>query len=271
MALVMCPLCTDEEDVDLVKRLPDGRKRVVCRRCDYTWEHGEPETAVPPAVTSSALLRQRFPKPEDVEREARVRAERLKDQFLSDVRTQPDPKVALYWAKYQEIFGAAGLAHADPVDLKAFANDPTGVYSGIMTEFNKAWNANPERGADRVQQVVEYLLRGPDPSLENRLTDLIRGKFSFSMPGFKEALLTKVLAVVYPERFLTIVTYDQKAIMAKSVYGLALPRPDSVNWTIGRLIVWSNDLLNELTGDGFVDRPHTGEFLWWAKDQPWDL
>lgn len=136
-----------------------------------------------------------------------------------------------------------------------------------MTEFNKAWNANPEQGASQVRQVIEYLLRGNDPSLENRLTALIRGKFSFSMPGFKEALLSKVLSVVYPERFLTIVTYDQKAIMAKAVYGLDLPKPDSVNWTIGRLIVWSNDLLNLLTGDGFVDRPHTGEFLWWAKDQ----
>ena len=88
------------------------------------------------------------------------------------------------------------------------------------------------------------------------------------MPGFKEALLSKVLSVMYPERFLTIVTYDQKAEMARLVYGLELPAPDRVSWTIGRLIVWSNDLLNELTGDGFADRPHAGDFLWWAKRQP---
>lgn len=101
MALVMCPLCTDEEDVDLVERLPDGRKRVICRRCDYTWDHGEPKAAEKPSVTSSVLLHQRFPKPEDVQPEAHELAERLKAEFLATVRREPDPKVAPYWAKYQ--------------------------------------------------------------------------------------------------------------------------------------------------------------------------
>jgi hypothetical protein len=267
MALVICPLCADDEDIYLLENLPDGRKKVECRRCDYTWEHGEARLVDGAHVTSPILLRDRFAKADDVEPAIRARAERLKVKFLATVQPQPDPRVPLFWAKYQRIFSGEGLATADPADLKAFANDPTGVYAGIMTEFNKAWNANPALGAAQVRQVVEYLLRGSDPSLENRLTDLIRGKFHFSIPGFKEALLSKALSVVYPERFLTIVTYGQKAIMAKAVYGLDLPTPDQVSWTIGRLIVWSNDLLNELTGDGFVDRPHAGEFLWWAKDK----
>ena len=70
-----------------------------------------------------------------------------------------------------------------------------------------------------------------------------------------------------PDRFLTIVTYEQKAEMARAVYGLELPPQDRVAWTIGRLVVWSNDLLNELTGDGFADRPHAGAFLWWASKE----
>ena len=70
---------------------------------------------------------------------------------------------------------------------------------------------------------------------------------------------------MHPDRFLAIVTYDQKAEMARAVYGLELPPQDRVAWTIGRLVVWSNDLLNELTGEGFADRPHAGAFLWWAS------
>lgn len=78
-----------------------------------------------------------------------------------------------------------------------------------MTGFNNAWNEmGAEEAARQTRQVVDYLLRGSDPSLENRLTDLGNGKFHFSIPGFKEAMLTKVLCVVHPERFMTIVTYE---------------------------------------------------------------
>ncbi len=37
--------------------------------------------------------------------------------------------------------------------------------------------------------------------------------------------------------------------------------------TKGRLIYWSNDLLCEMAGDGFVDRVHAAEFLWWASQE----
>ena len=43
-----------------------------------------------------------------------------------------------------------------------------------------------------------------------------------------DALLTKALCVVYPDRFMTIVSYDQKRIMAKTVYDLGLPDADRV-------------------------------------------
>ena len=57
-----------------------------------------------------------------------------------------------------------------------------------MTEFNKAWNRmEPDAAAE---PVIEHLLRGPG-TLEDRLTALIHGKFSFSINGFKEPLLTK--------------------------------------------------------------------------------
>ncbi len=270
MALVMCPLCTSDDDVYLVAVLPDGRRRVSCRNCDYAWDHGEALTRPPlRSVGDMAVdLRGRFPRADDASPGARDRAERLKRRFLTEVFVEPDPKVAPFWAKYQYIFSQEGLPEASPDDLKAFANDPIGAYAGFMTVFNNAWNKmGPEQGASMVRQVIEYLLRGPDPSLENRLTDLILGKFAFSIPGFKEALLTKALCVVHPDRFMTIVTYDQKRIMAKAVYDLDLPDPDRVSWTIGRLIVWSNDLLRDLTGDGFVDQQHAGEFLWWGKDR----
>ena len=92
------------------------------------------------------------------------------------------------------------------------------------------------------------------------------------MTGFKESLLTRVLCVVQPDRFMSILKYTTEAggkkEIARAVYGLELPAPESVNWTLGRLILWSNDVLHQLVGDGFANQQHAAAFLWWAKDQP---
>ncbi len=89
--------------------------------------------------------------------------------------------------------------------------------------------------------------------IEDRLEHLLSGTKPFAMTGFKEALLTRVLCVTYPDRFLTILKYTTEAggkrEIARMVYGLELPSPESVNWTRGRLILWSNDLLLDLAGE----------------------
>ena len=42
-------------------------------------------------------------------------------------------------------------------------------------------------------------------------TALINDTTSFGMKGFKETLLTKVLCIVYPDRYLTILKYTGEA------------------------------------------------------------
>ena len=91
------------------------------------------------------------------------------------------------------------------------------------------------------------------------------------MTGFRESLLTRVLCVMEPERFIPILTYSGagtgKRDIAEAVFGLKMPKQDQVSMQIGRLVFWSNDLLNELLGTGFETRQHASSFLWWAKDQ----
>ena len=268
MSRPMCPMCTNDDEVTTLEVLPDGRKRARCAACKFEWDHGEVKEPKKLQIMSEVEARGRFPKASDVDPEVMERAEMLKARFLAEVRPRPDPRIPIFWAKYQQVFSAEGLPTCDLEELKDFANDPTGVYVGKMTVFNNAWNAlGAAEASKQTRQVIDYLLRGTDRSLEERLTALINGEFAFSIAGLKEALLTKVLSIMDPNRFLTIVTYEQKAAMARAVYGLELPPQDRIAWTIGRLAVWSNDLLNELTGDGFADRPHAGAFLWWASEE----
>lgn len=265
-----CSACLTDEHVALVERLSGTQRRLKCEHCGLEWLRGEPERKKIPLPTLEDI-KKRFPKPGDVDPAKLARANELKAEFLRR-EPEPEPNVAPYWAKYQQVFSAAGLPNADPRDLKDFANSNVGANPGNMSVFNEAWRQmGSEAGAAQVRKAVEYLLRGTSPvDLEDRLTALIKDTTPFAMKGFKESLLTKVLCIVDPERYLTILMYTGmagKREIARSLWGLELPDPEKVDWTIGRLILWSNDLLLALLGDGFRHQQHASEFLWWAKDR----
>lgn len=268
-----CPEC-HEAAVEYVGTTEDAKTELRCTLCDHEWLHGGATKAVAAGTKVLSLVeaRERFPTPDDVPAGVRDRFERLKAQFLLD-RPEPKPEVAVFWAKYQQVFSAEGLPTADPADLKLFANVTTGANPGNMSVFNKGWNAmGDEAAADQLRGVIDYLLRGPDDvSPEDRLEQLIDPNGSRGLRGFRESLLTKVLCVMEPQRFLPILTYTSpaggKREIAASVFGLELPAPDATSWTRGRLIYWSNDLLATLVGDGFADRQHASQCLWWAKDR----
>ncbi|GAA1538452.1 hypothetical protein [Kribbella lupini] len=190
-----------------------------------------------------------------------ARAEVLKTEFLETVRAEPYPAVEEYWAKYQEVFRGGGTAQ----DLKDFANSPVGGSPGNMSVFNRAWNEiGPATAETVVRESIDHLLSGPG-ELEDRLTELIRER---GFPGFRETLLTKVLCVMYPDRFLTLLKYAGalgKQGVARQVWRLELP--NATRSTIGELIVESNDLLLALVGEGFGSAQHASSFLWWARDR----
>ena len=266
---VTCQEC-GSEDIDLIEVLDDERRRVKCVSCGHEWLRGEARR-VYKTTTTIEDLRKRFPSPEDVAPDVTERATQLKVEYL---RAHPSStqQAVDFRERYQRVFSREGLGEATPEDLKYFANANLAGNPGNMSVFNTAWNEmGEEEGARRVKDSIEYLLYGAENSyLEDRLTHLIEGRRGFGMPGFREALLTKVLCMVEPARFLPINKYTGQAgkkEIAKWVYGLNLPKPESVTWTIGRLIIWSNDLLLELVGDGFSDTEHAAGFLWWAKDE----
>lgn len=265
-----CPTCQTEDFAELAENLPDGRKRLRCTQCESEWVRGE-AISIPRSLPTLAEIRSRFPQPGDVDPARLTRGEELKMQFL---RATPDPdgRVAPFWTTYRHAFSADGLSKVEPSLLKDFANSNIGANPGNMSVFNTTWNEIGDvSGAVEVRQMIEYLLRGPDSvALEDRLTQLIAGTKPFGIKGFKEALLTKVLCVMHPDRYLTILKYTGEAgkrEIAWSIWGLELPDPESVTWTIGRLIIWSNDLLLTLIGDGFQTQQQAAQFLWWAKDQ----
>lgn len=266
-----CPNC-GAASPDLLDVLPDQRRRLSCRRCDHVWVGGEAQPMPTSRPVRSYLdTKAGFPTPDQVEPGRRARVETLKARFLSEHPT-PEPRVADFWATYQQVFSQDGLEQPDPEALHYFANSPVGAYAGQMTVFNNEWKEIGAReGARRVAESINYLLFGPaDEHLEDRLTYLLQPGCPIGMKGWKEALLTKVLCIVEPNRFLPIVTYASpdvgKRALADLIWGLHLPETDRTSMTRGRLIFWSNDLLLALAGDGFAHAEHASSFLWWGRD-----
>jgi Zn ribbon nucleic-acid-binding protein len=268
---VECPQCSSD-DLDLIEDLEDGRKHIRCMACGHDWLRGD-ERHVYRVIRAPTFeeMRASFPSAGAAPPEAVRRAAALKAEFLL-AHPASDPRRIAFRDEYEGLFSKERLSSTTPNELKSFANAGMGGNSGNMSVFNTAWDRLGARdAARRVRQAIEYLLYGPEHShLEDRLTTLIDGKRDLGMVGFRETLLTKTLCVVHPDRFLPINKYAGRAgkkEIAERVYGLQLPAPEPVTWTIGRLIIWSNDLLVDLVGDGFRDMRHAAEFLRWAKDK----
>lgn len=272
MALIACPNC-NSEDINGTAQA-DSRLLIHCNDCGTEWLRGEARRdPARPAVQTIETLHASFPTPAAVRPDVRERVDALKADFLLD-RRQPDAGSEKFRARYQELFSEEGLPTAPPEELYDFANGDTLASAGNMSGFNRAWKTQgPDTGAQKVRESIEYLLRGPESlRLEDRLTRLIDGK-KVGSPSFnKEPLLTKVLCVVEPERFLPALSYsaptDGKKEIVKLVFDLELPPADKTAWTIGRLAVWSNDLLRSLVGNDIPDLQHATQFLAWAKTRP---
>jgi hypothetical protein len=272
MALIACPKCNSEDITGTPQ--PDSRLLIHCADCGHEWLRGEARRDPGrPAVRTIDSLHAAFPTVLDVRPDVRERVAMLVSEFQLD-HPQPDPEVADYRARFQPLFTREGLPTASPEDLLDFVTTDTVASPGNMSGLTRAWKTQgADKAAQKVRESIEYLLHGPDTiRLEDRLTQLIDGK-KVGFPSFnKEPLLTKVLCIAQPDRFLPLLKYsaatDGKKEIIKLVFELDLPHAEKVAWTIGRLAVWSNDLLRSLVGNDIPDLQQATKFLAWAKTRP---
>ncbi len=146
-----------------------------------------------------AEARAAFPKPEQVVPATAAALADLKARYLL-LQPEPSPEIARYAAKYRAMFSREGLAPATPEDWYGFVTTNLMASPGNLGTFYKGWNEDgPEATAASLRQTVEYLLRGPGEE-EDRLTLMVQT----GTRGVGVVLLTKVLCVMRPERFLAL-------------------------------------------------------------------
>ena len=224
----------------------------------------------------------RFPTLDEVPGDALQRLAALKAAWPRQ-RPRANSYAGDFRRLYELMFSPAGLPHAEPGVLKDFVTSDVLALSGNTSSFSREWRRLGDRDASsRFRSAIEYLLRGEsgddeqspdDPALEDRFTALVDGRSPYAMGGVKEPVLTHVLAVARPERFLPILNVDSgpggegKRDLARSLLQVEVPAPDRSRHTVGRVAVGSNDLLVDALGAGFVDLDDAAAFLIWAHAQ----
>ncbi len=270
MALITCPQCSSEEITGVPQ--PDSRLLISCADCGHEWLRGEARRdPARPHVRTAETLAAEFPQAADVRPDVRDRIAALEAEFLT-VERDPDPDAEGFASRYRELFAADALPEASPEALLHFVTSPTVANCGNTSGFTRAWKTAGDHGAAAaVRASIRHLLYGPETlTLEDRFTQLVEGKKGVGFPSFKEPMLAKVLAVVDPDRFLPLLRYsaaaDGKKELTREVFQLDLPPVDKTAFTIGRVALWSNDLLRSLIG---LENPQdAAAFLRWAKIRP---
>ena len=272
MALIACPNC-NSEDINGTPQA-DSRLLIHCNDCGHEWLRGEARRDPSrPAVQTFDSLHASFPTPPP---SAPTSASGSTRSRPSSCWTAASPTPTSRSSATATRSSSAARAWP-PRRRRTSTSSPTPTPSPTPATCPASTGRGRPRArtrrAQKVRETIEFLLHGPESlRLEDRLTQLIDGK-KVGFPSFnKEPLLTKVLCVVEPERFLPVLKYsaptDGKKEIAKLVFDLDLPPAEKVAWTIGRLVVWSNDLLRSLVGNDIPDLQHATQFLGWAKTRP---
>jgi 5-methylcytosine-specific restriction protein B len=163
----------------------------------------------------------------------------------------------------------AAITHPEAFDLAAFRRIASNAYGGAgnQGQINSYLVGGPET-IPPLARTIEHLLYGPGEELE-RLDDVLDNA-EWKIRGFGEALATKCLAIVYPDRWVPLFIYrgenGKRAVMR--LPELPVEPIDERSKTRAQLATESNDVLRELLV------PYYGEdswgamvFLWWLLKQ----
>lgn len=140
-------------------------------------------------------------------------------------------------------------------------------HPGNQSNLNRYLRENGEPGVRRLVEAISYVLYG-DGDIADRLDAVTSEDSERRVFGLGEAVLTKCLSIVSPERWLPLFMYGSSVGKGKKdileLLEASLEDVDSL--TMGQRAVRSNDALRALTEPLAPDEPWVqAAFLWWLR------
>jgi hypothetical protein len=258
MASTTCPACSSNR-VSLVISSPAGN-RYRCDTCRHGWRTGGRRVG----VGARAKAPSTFPADHTLDAEAgAARFQALLDRYKI-VGGQPEEAEITWRAEAAKLFAPGNIDTAPASIFHDLSDRTTVATTGRQVAYRKNWTTMGEEEATAVaRRTTAHLLHG-DGDLTSRIDDVLSGKGDIGMPGFKEAIVTKILAIAEPETFIPILTTKGKVAFLQHVWG---ERVDVPKDGLAANIVWSNALLTERVRGTFPDLLHAAHFLWWTRTE----
>lgn len=175
--------------------------------------------------------------------------------------TEKDEEHLTVWEEFAGYVDEDSIGDLNWRDFqRLFSSSYYGI-TGPMPGLNRYINNTDEEGLEKLRAAIEYLLYS-DEATENCLDAILSGEHK--VPGFGEAVATKLLAVRYPEEFLPVFKVEgekgKRALMRHEA--LELEPPEGLSE--GEMAVRTNDLLKTRLEPYFdEDTFAMKEFLYW--------
>lgn len=260
MAVSTCPSCSSNR-VSLVMTSATGN-RYRCDACRHGWRTGGRRVG---SAGSRAKANSSFPADITLDgAESEARFQTLLERYRIVGGSPSDAEIA--WRAEAAKSFAAGNIDSVPTSLFHELSDGTEVAStGRQMAFRKNWaTLGDDAATEQARRTVAHLLHG-DGDVAQRLDDVFEMRNGIGMPGLKEALVTKILAIVEPETYLPILTTKGKLEFLQHVWGV---REVAVKKDpLAKTVLWSNALLADRLRATFPDLLHAAHFLWWTRSE----
>lgn len=258
MATTTCPACTSNR-VSLVISSPTGN-RYRCDACRHGWRTGGRRIGAGARVKAPSSF------PADLTLDEAAGAERFKtllDRYKI-VGGSPDDAEIAWRAEAAKLFAAGNIDTAPATVFHDLSDRTTVATTGRQVAYRKNWTTMGEETATAVaRKTTAHLLHG-EGDLTQRIDDVLEGRNDLGMPGFKEAIVTKILAIAEPETFVPILTTKGKVAFLQHVWGARVAVPKD---GLAANIVWSNALVTERLRPEFPDLLNAAHFLWWTRTE----
>ncbi len=192
------------------------------------------------------------------------------DQFLKEIDF-PDNLAKTdydYIKRYQKIFSKDEIDFIELKEFKNFYLSREYGYVGFMTTLNRTINEAPPKEIEKIRNTIKYILYGED-EVNVRINGLLDENSEYKITGLGGSIIMKLLATVYPEKYITVFNYSGDMGKRNMMKMLEIPLPvNESDLSLGDLAIISNDaLINFFKKYNFKDNLHIRRFLYWYKDK----
>lgn len=192
----------------------------------------------------------------------------LREEFLLEEQypTERDEQKRADRVRFAGLLAADRLAAISREDLNAIYSGGGYGHPGPQANLHRTLNDGGEQVVDRFLTAINYLLWDEVDDVKTRI-NRVMDEDDLGLPGFKESVILKLLAIAFPERMIPVFPFTGDK--GKAALLQVLDRtPPPLTLDVASRHLQANDALREATEPLFPTDPWAQmRFLYWLQER----